>query len=432
MPQRKSSSAKNVVRTTLSNGVTILIEPMPHVRSGAISLWLRSGARNEPAKFNGVSHFIEHMLFKGTRRRTARQIAVESDRLGGNVDAFTMMECASYQIQTLDTRCGEAFDLLADLILDPRFDAGEAKREQAVILEEMKMVEDSPDELVYERFLARFWPRHPLGRPIEGTPRTVRALTADDLRRSHRETYTASNLIVSVAGNVDAKEILALSSKYFADLAHTSQKQDIAPPVGGPTFCETVACDFEQAHVILGATCPSLVSEKKYACNVLSTILGGGLSSRLFQKIREEEGLAYNVYSDVMAFRDAGCLSVYAAVSAKNLKRTVTLVARELADLMAHPVSEEELALAKAQLLSNLHIGLESSASRASHNGHQEVLFERIITPQEIGHGIESVTAADVQALAIEMFHVRPPACLALGPLGRRSVKPEWISLNGK
>lgn len=422
-------AASRISRTVLPNGLTVITEPMSHVNSVAVSIWVRTGARHETDEINGISHFIEHMLFKGTRQRTARQIAVESDRLGGNVDAFTMMESTCYQIQTLAEHLPAAFDLVADLVLHPKFDPVEMERERTVIIEEMKMVEDTPDELAYELFLAEFFPHHPLGRPIEGTPRSVRGLQAETLRRHHRGRYRSGNLVVSIAGRFNVADALELCRKTFGKQPQIKQNDKVTAPVGAPTFLANIERDFEQVQLFLGVPCPPLSSEDRFPTNVLSMMLGGGLSSRLFQKIREEEGLAYNVYSDVLTFRDAGCFTIYSAVSPKNVKRTISHITREIATFRRGEFTDEELALAKMQLLTNLYLGMESSASRANHNGQQEVLFNQLFSAKDLSRKIENVDRAAIVRVANDIFAGRPLSALALGRLGRHSVKPEWLKI---
>ncbi len=422
-------SASKIKRTVLPNGLTVITEPMSHVNSVAVSIWVRTGARHEDSEINGISHFIEHMLFKGTRKRTARQIAVESDRLGGNVDAFTMMESTCYQIQTLAEHLPAAFDLVADLVLHPKFDPVEMERERTVIIEEMKMVEDTPDELAYELFLAEFFPAHPLGRPIEGTPRSVRGLQAETLRRHHGRRYRSGNLVVSIAGKFDVEAVLDLCRTTFGKQPQIKQNDKVTAPVGAPTFLANIVRDFEQVQLFLGVPCPPLSSEDRFPTNVLSMMLGGGLSSRLFQKIREEEGLAYNVYSDVLTYRDAGCFTIYSAVSPKNVKRTVNHITREIATFCRSEFTDEELALAKMQLLTNLYLGMESSASRANHNGQQEVLFNQLFSAKDLSRKIENVDRPAIVRVATDLFVNRSLSALALGRLGRHALKPEWLKI---
>lgn len=424
---RRRPARRGRRRTTLPNGLTVVIEPMAHVRTAALSVWSRVGARCEPAALNGVSHFVEHMLFKGTERRTTRQIAVESDRLGGQVEAATMMEGVNYHIQTLDLYWPQALDLLADLLRAPRFDADEFQRERAVILEEMKMIADNPEELIFELFLANFFPDHPLGRPIEGTPRTLRRLTPDDLRRFHRAAYHPRRLVLSVAGRVAPEEVLEAVRTHFADDPQPFENQEVEPYVGAPTFCLNHDRDFEQAHLLLGLPAPALLAPERTASTLLTTLLGGGLSSRLFLRIREEAGLAYNIYADTMAYRDAGVFLIYAAVAPRHLKRTVQAIIREVAAVAQGDFTEDEVELAKAQHLTSLHLGHDAAGVRANQNGYQEITFGQVFSNRTLEREIKSVTHADLRRLAQTAFAGQTFSALALGPLGRFGLRPDQL-----
>ncbi|MCS7080298.1 MAG: insulinase family protein [Chloracidobacterium sp.] len=426
---RRAPARRGRHQTKLPNGLSVIVEPMAHVRSVALSVWSRIGARHEPALLNGVSHFVEHMLFKGTERRTTRQIAVESDRLGGQVDAATMMEGVNYHIQTLDLYWSQALDLLADLVCAPRFDETEFQRERAVILEEMKMIADNPEELIFERFLANFFPNHALGRPIEGTPRTLRRLTPADLRRFHQFAYHPSQLVLSVAGHVNPDDLLEAARAYFGDAPQPPEYQEVEPYVGAPTFCLNHERDVEQAHLLLGLPAPPLLSPHRTASTLLTTLLGGGLSSRLFLRIREEAGLAYNIYADTMAYRDAGVLLIYAAVAPRHLKRTVQAIIREVAAIAQGDFTPEEVELAKAQHLTNLHLGHDAAGVRANQNGYQEITFGQIFSNKTLEREIKAVTHADLQHLAQATFAGRTFSGLALGPLGRFGLQPDWLHI---
>jgi predicted Zn-dependent peptidase len=410
------------IRTELPNGLVILTERMTSIRSVTLGIWLRAGSRHEPPHLNGITHFLEHLLFKGTKNRSTRQIAIESDHLGGAVDAFTMRECTGFHIQTLDHRLAEGFDLLADLVLNPLFDPEELERERKVILEEMKMVEDTPDELVFEKFTARFWNGHGLGRPIEGTAETVESFTRDGVRQYFEKIFIPANFVITAAGNLEHDQIVELANRYFGSLpAGTAPLEEDLPH---PTlFVDAINKPYEQAHLILGVVAPPLLSNFRFTCNLLSTVLGGGLSSRLFQRIREEEGLAYTVYSDVNAVHDAGCLNIYAAVSPANLRRTVELIMAEISALVHDGVSDEELQRAREQLLTGILLALESSASRAAHLARQEIVYQKVTTTEEIIQEINAVTANDVKHLAEHLFQTGKIACLTLGP-GRKAVIP--------
>lgn len=405
---------------------------MAQVRSVAVSAWSRIGARHEAAPYNGISHFVEHMLFKGTRRRTTRQIAVESDRLGGQIDAATMMEGVNYHIQTLAQHLPKALDLLIDLLSEPRFDKTEFLRERQVILEEINMIADNPEELAFERFLAHLFPHHALGRPIEGTPRTLRRLTPDDLRHFHRITYHPQNLVLAVAGHVEPTQVIEYCRASFADTspldqAQIAKYQSFEPYVGAPTFCLNEQRDTEQVHLLLGLPAPSLHAPDRTATTVLATLLGGGLSSRLFLRIREEAGLAYNIYADTLAYSDTGALLIYAAVAPRNLKRTVRAILAEVAHVAAGHLTEEEVELAKAQHLTGLHLGYDTSSARANQIGYQEVTFRQIFSHEDLEQEITCVTRAQLQHLAQVLFAGQTFSGLALGDLGRFQLQPDQL-----
>jgi len=428
-PRRRRTRRRGWQRTRLPNGLTVIVEPMAHVRSVAVSAWSRIGARHEPAAYNGISHFVEHMLFKGTHRRTTHQIAVESDRLGGQVEAATMMEGVNYHIQTLDLYLPQALDLLLDLLGAPRFDETEFIRERSVILEEIRMIADNPEELAFEHFLANFFPQHALGRPIEGTPRTLRRLSPDDLRRFHHLAYHPRHLVISVAGHVDAALVLEQCQAGFTgttppDPAQIEQYQAFEPYVGAPTFCLNEHRDTEQVHLLLGLPAPSLQSPHRTASTLLATLLGGGLSSRLFLRVREEAGLAYNIYADAMAYSDAGVFLIHAAVAPRNLKRTVRAILTEVAAVANGHLTEDEVDLAKAQHLTSLHLGHDTSSVRANQDGYQEITFGQIFSNEDLEQEINSVTPSQLQLLARELFAGKIFSGLALGDLGRCQLHP--------
>src|SRR5215212_683783 len=354
-----------IQKTVLENGLTIISEQMPHVRSASVGIWVRSGSRHEPAPLNGISHFIEHTLFKGTSLRTSREIAVESDAIGGHVDAFTSREVAAYYVKVLDEHLPRAFDLLADLVTSPLFSNEELDRERNVVIEEIKMVEDTPDDLVHEVFVSNFWPDHPLGRSILGTADTLATFDHERVVQYFRDVYTPRNLVVSGAGNIDHAQFVEMVARYLNGLEDRPAHLASSPP---STAARRVVInkDLEQAHLVMGARCPSMTSSDRYPVHVLNVILGGGMSSRLFQTIREEHGLAYSVYQGVNNYTDAGCMFMYAATSPEHIGDAIQLSVDEFRKCKAEPVSEDELQRAKDQLKVSIMLGLESSSARMS------------------------------------------------------------------
>ena len=405
-----------IEKITLDNGLTVITEQMSHVRSASVGIWVRSGSRHEPEPLNGISHFIEHTLFKGTRNRTSREIAIESDAIGGHVDAFTSREVASYYVKVLDQHLPRAFDLLADLVTAPLFDDEELDRERNVVLEEIKMVEDTPDDLVHEVFVANFWPEHPLGRSILGKADTLATFNHDRVADFFGGVYTPRNLVVSGAGNISHASFVDMVSRYFGGLSDREARLSVSAPQTASRRV-VISKELEQAHLVLGARCPSMISEDRYAVHVLNVILGGGMSSRLFQTIREDRGLAYAVYSSVNADTDTGYLSMYAATSPEHIGEVVRISLQEFGKFKCEPVSEAEIQRAKDQLKVSIMLGLESTSSRMSNLARQEIFFGRQFTLDEMLDRIDRVTIEDVQRVAGDIFRGDDLAITAIGQL---------------
>jgi predicted Zn-dependent peptidase len=405
-----------IEKTVLPNGLTIITEKMSHLRSASVGIWVRSGSRHEAAELNGISHFIEHALFKGTKKRTAREIAVEGDAIGGNVDAFTSREVACFHFKVLDEHLLRGFDLLADLVTSPLFADEELDRERNVVLEEIKMVEDTPDDLVHEVFTAHFWPNHPLGRSILGTPDTLATFDNRRMTEHFRQVYVPRNLVVAGAGNIEHASFVDLVAGYLSDMpGQPLSLEALAPTVSTPRII--INKELEQAHLILGAACPSMLHEDRYAVNLLSVVLGGGMSSRLFQTIREEHGLAYSVFAGVNSYTDAGCLSMYAATSPEQMMDAIQLSIVEFRKCKEELVSEEELQRAKDQLKVSIMLSLESSSSRMSNLARQEIFHGHHLSLDEILQRIESVTAEDLRRIANQVFSDNSLAMTAIGQL---------------
>jgi len=392
-----------IEKTVLNNGLTIITEQMNHVRSASVGIWVRSGSRHEAAPLNGISHFIEHTLFKGTRNRTSREIAVESDAIGGHVDAFTSREVAAYYVKVLDEHLPRAFDLIADLVTAPLFDNTELDRERNVVMEEIKMVEDTPDDLVHEVFVANFWPDHPLGRSILGTAQTLATFDHDRVASYFHNVYTPRNLVVAAAGNVEHTRFVEMVERYFSGLVDRPVDLAKSAPAHA-TSRVVISKDLEQAHLMMGTPSPSMMSDDRYAVHTLNVILGGGMSSRLFQTIREDHGLAYAVFSGINAYTDAGYLSVYAATSPEQINEVIRLSIGEFDRLKSETISDAELQRAKDQLKVSIMLGLESTSARMSNLARQEIFFGRQFTLDEILQRIDRVTANDVQRMAQEIF----------------------------
>ncbi len=418
-----------VTAETLPSGLRLVTESVPHVRSVTVGVWLTRGSRHEDARESGAAHFVEHMLFKGTRSRSARDIAQTVDAIGGQLDAFTAKEYASYYIKVLDEHLDLAVDLLSDMLLRPALAPADVVKEQGVILEEIKMVEDAPDDLVHEIFAGQFWARHPLGRPILGTPETVSSFEASGLREYFQRTYHASNLLVAAAGHLEHARLRELVDVAFADLPAGPASPAVAPPdvMPGLTFRPKA---IEQAHVCLGTPAYHQSHVDRHALYVLNTILGGSMSSRLFQHVREERGLAYAVYSGLTTYSDAGMMTVYAGCAADKVGDVVDLAVAELRDLGDAPVPPDELARAKDHLKGSLMLNLESTSSRMSHLARQHIHFGRHFTLDEILADIDRVTAGDVQRVAGELFRDGELAASIVGPAAADRVAPSRLRMS--
>jgi predicted Zn-dependent peptidase len=412
--------------TRLGNGLTILTERMPGLRSVTVGIWVRRGSRHESPELNGICHFIEHAVFKGTRRRTALDIAIESDRMGGHMDAFTTHEVTGFTMKVADTALPQAFDLLADMLSQPRFDAADLEREQRVIIEEMKMVEDTPDEFLGELFNAAYFPDHPLGRPIEGTEETVSSFNQDKTASFHYREYAPRNLVIAAAGNIEHARLVELALRAFPEnaageaageaFAQASTGEGPAPAPAAPIIIERKK-ELEQAHLIIAAPWPAARNEDRFAGSLLASIIGGSTSSRLWQSIREERGLAYSVGAGASAFTDAGIFTIYAGTSPAQLDEVIDLSLVELRRAVRERVGEDELRLVKDQAISSILLSLESSSMRAGTLARQEIIHGLYISPDEIIRRLEAVTPEDLQRVARTSFTSNALALAALGDL---------------
>jgi predicted Zn-dependent peptidase len=412
-----TSPVRDIEITALANGVRVITEAMPHVRSVSVGIWVGSGSRRETPEQNGISHFIEHMLFKGTTRRSAEDIARSVDSIGGNLDAFTAKELVCFNTKVLDEHLSLAFDVLADLVLHPLFRPEDIEKEKGVILEEIKMEADSPDYLVHEIFSSNFWKDHPLGKPILGTPQTVKRFDHDMVRAFYSAVYEPSNLIVTAAGNLTHEGLVALAREHLDSLPPGGPAPADHAPVTHARIALRNKKSLEQVHLCLGVPSYPLPHEERFACYVLNTLLGGGMSSRLFQNIRERQGLAYAVFSELNPYRDTGCLSIYAGTSIESARKVVESITNEFRDLKERAVPEEELRRAKDHLKGSLMLSLESTASRMSNLARQELYFGRFFTLDELVESIESVSAGDVKRIAQTFFDPKQIALTVLGSL---------------
>jgi predicted Zn-dependent peptidase len=417
-----------IVRDILDNGLRLLTETMPQVRSVTIGVWLTRGSRHEPAERSGIAHFVEHMLFKGTRIRSAEDIAQAIDSIGGQLDAFTAKEYASYYIKVMDEHLPLALEILSDIVLNPAFRQEDIEKEKKVVLEEIKMVEDTPDDLVHEVFTQSLWEGHPLGRPILGTRETVEALTESALRGYFADVYTADNFIVSAVGNLEHARVRDLVQQTLAALPVAGARVvDRAPVVVPRAVVRTK--DLEQCHLCMGVGSYQQNHGDRYVSYVLNTLLGGSMSSRLFQNVREKRGLAYAVFSGLSAYRDAGSFTVYAGCANEAVGQVIDLIVEELRNVKRDSAPEAELRRSKDHLKGSLMLGLENTASRMSHLARQEIYFDRHFGLDETLAGIERVGAEDVQRVASDLFSDGRLAATVLGPLDGLQLSAERLAL---
>jgi len=389
---------------------------MEHLRSVAMGVWIKSGSRCEPAETNGISHFVEHMLFKGTRSRTAQLIAREMDSIGGNLDAFTGKETICFNVKSLSDHVPIALDVLSDLVLNPVFAAPDIERERGVILEEIKIDEDNPDVLVHELFTQSFWKDHPLGWPILGTTKTVAGLDQKSLFDYHNDRFHGGNMVFSAAGNLDHDQFVEAITGKFSGLAGGATLHELPAPEATARIVLRNKKSLEQVQICLGVPAPPITDESRYATLILNTVLGGGMSSRLFQTIREDRGMVYSIYSDLSPYRDTGTLCVYAGTSASKAIEVVDLILAEFQKLKQELLSAEELTRAKDQVKGNILLGLESSSARMANVARQEMYFQQFFSVDEVIARIDEVEAAQVQAMAQRLFD---PDRIAVTLLGR-------------
>jgi len=411
------SNARDIHRHALSNGLVVITETMQHVRSVSVGIWVRNGSRREVPSENGLAHFLEHMVFKGTERRSAEHIAREMDSVGGMLDAFTSKEQICFNAKVLDEHLPIAFDVLADLVLRPKLDSDDVKKERQVVLEEIKMDLDNPEYLLHDLFTRGFWPEHSLGRPILGTPETVRQFSGEALRSRFKNWFAPDHIVVTAAGNITHEQVLTLVEKEFGHLKPLlTQEENPVPTTAAPIHLETKR-DLEQVHLCIGVPSFPIAHERRFGVAVLNNLLGGGMSSRLFQNIREKQGLAYAVFSELTPYSDAGMLSVYAGTAKETIGQVLDMTIAEFRAMKESPVSEEELLRAKNHLKGSLMLSLESTSSRMSNLARQELYFHRFSSLDEILASIEAVTREEVQSLAREFFQPERIAATVLGPI---------------
>ncbi|MCL2766411.1 MAG: insulinase family protein [Peptococcaceae bacterium] len=402
-------------KTVLDNNTHILVENVPHVRSVAVGFWVDVGSRYEVDENNGVSHFIEHLLFKGTEKRTAKQIAEALDAVGGQLNAFTTKEYTCYYARVLDEHFELAVDLLSDMLFNSKFAQEEIDRERNVIIEEIKMYEDAPDELVHDIFAGSMWQGNALGRPIIGTAEVIESITRDQILEFYHDHYKPGNLVLTVAGNIDQ----TLATDRLRQIVDSKSGQVPERSIIIPAPVRNVVCrnkDTEQVHLCVGTQGVSLEDKNYYNFQVLNTVLGGGISSRLFQEIREQRGLVYSVYSYHSSYRDTGLFCVYAGLSKQNVDEVLELVFKQIEDIRVNSVTADELQRAKDQIKGNLLLSLESVSSRMSRLGKSQLYLGRVISPDEVVEKLNKVSLADIQELAKSMLSPDKFSMATIGP----------------
>jgi predicted Zn-dependent peptidase len=416
-----------IKKTVLHNGIRVISEKIPHAHSVTIGIWVARGSRSEQAEMAGVSHFIEHLLFKGTEKRSALQIAREIDSLGGILNAFTGREYVCYYAKVLYRFLPQAVALLSDIFNNSVFDPQEIEKERKVILQEIGLIEDTPDDFIHDLFARSFWHSHPLGMPVIGTEQIVGSLTRESIVDYRNDTYRAGDIIISVAGRVDHRELLGLLDGVF----------DAVPPgrivapekpnsIGNKT--EVLEKDLEQVHLCLGTLALSQDDSRRYEAFILNTILGGSMSSRLFQEVREKMGLAYSIFSYITSHADTGALAVYAGTSKDRLDEVITIIGREMKRLKNELLFDDELHDAKEQLKGNILLSLESSDNRMTRLAKNEIYFGRPQPVREIVKGIDLVTSRSILELAETLIDDRYLTLVLIGRVGHSDL-PETIHL---
>jgi predicted Zn-dependent peptidase len=413
-------------KSVLPNGIRILTERMPHVRSVAVGIWLGTGSRREPDDRGGMSHLIEHLVFKGTANRSAETIARTMDSVGGQMDAFTAKEHTCFYVQVLDEHLPLAVDLLTDILLHPLFDSEELEREKSVVLQEIKMVEDTPDDIIHDIFAEQVWVGHPLGRPILGTRDRVNGFSRQAVLDHFAEEYVPPTIIVAVAGNVEHERVVDLFARAFEGFQRTPMDRTDAPPRLSPGV-QIVGKTLEQVHVVMGFPGLSHAAPERYALFVLNDIIGGSMSSRLFQEVRERQGLVYSIHSGAQSYLDTGLLYLYAATDASNFSKMLKSILKELRELKKSGITEDELARARDHLKGSLMLGLESTSSRMNRLAKQEMHFATFLSMDAMLAAIAGVRLEEVQALLGQLLDEEHLALTTLGPLDRRNLPRELL-----
>lgn len=402
--------------TTLENGIRVITETVNHVQFMSMGFWVGVGSRYESEKQWGITHFIEHMLFKGTEKRTADQISGAVDAVGGQLNAFTSKENTCYYIKTLTEDFHLAVDVLSDMFLNSRFDNEEIAKEREVIIEEIKMYEDTPDDQVHDLMSANLWPDHPLGRAILGTEESIAVFDHDMLKDYMKQYYTGSNIVVSVVGNISHNQVVEAIREVLGGIPKGEVNQyriaDRAKP-GVNCYYKEIA----QSQICVAMPGVAKEDDRLFPLSILNTYLGGGMSSRLVKKIREEEGLAYSVYSYNGSYTDTGAFVISVGTRPENCQRVIDIILEELDDVRQNGITKDELDKSFSQLKGSLYMGLETVNSRMNKLGRSMLIYDRVITPEENVDELSKVTLEDVKSLAGDMFRRENLQITVLGPV---------------
>lgn len=405
-----------VIEAVAANGVRVACEKIPFFRSVSFGIWINAGSRDETAEKSGLLHFLEHLVFKGTSRRDARTISKEIDELGGNVDAFTSREVTCYSARVLSDRLPQAFDLLADMVLNATFPEDEIERERQVILEEIRMGEDSPSDLIYDKLFEERFRQNSLGRPITGVAETVRSIMKVDLVAARRRNYSPRSIVVTACGDVEPERLVELVEQAFAGLAPVDTKR-VRQADNPPQIKKAIIKPLEQEHLMIAGPGLPMSTKRRHELAVLDAILGSSISSRLFQKVREELGLAYSVYSFYDQFLDAGLFGVYAACSPDKLGETQKAIMGEIKKMVKEPPSADEVLRAQKMGFDTLKMSFESLSYRMGRMAYQNLYDKKRFTLDELLEGLSNVTVESVHALACELFEDKDFTQVALGPV---------------
>lgn len=407
---------------TLDNGLKVAFEKINYLRSVSFGIWVKNGSKYETKEENGISHFIEHLLFKGTKNRTAKQIATEIDEIGGHINAFTAKEYTCYYTKTLDTHLDVAIDVLSDMFFNSNFDNEEIKKERNVIIEEIAMYEDSPDDLCAELLQKNVFDDTSLAMPILGTKETISSFNHDTFVEYMDKHYTVDNVVISVAGNFDRDDTIKKIEKYFNKFSNKRYDLDAIPVKYKKSFVSKEK-DNEQLHLMLSYEGVGIGDDLAYELSVLGTVLGGGMSSRLFQKVREERGLCYSIYSQNMSFKDIGIFSIYSALNPNNAEELIEVVLDDIKDIKQNKITPTLLATTKEQLKSNYIMGLESSSSRMSSIGRNQLILNKIYTPDEVIQKIDNVKMDSLAELIDKVFNMDKLSLSLVGNLNGVNIK---------